>query len=89
MFLFLLRCKERHYVNQMSRKVKSFEVNVILIQASDKIVPVFAAYDEGHEYFPVVVGYLSTVHKVMGQTLQHVTLAFNIRTLSPAVGFVA
>ena len=46
-------------------------------------------YDKGQEYFPIVPGYASTVHKVRGQALQHVTLAFDISMLSPAVGYVA
>ena len=46
-------------------------------------------YDKGQEYFPIVPGYASTVHKVIGQALQHVTLAFDISMLSPAVGYVA
>ena len=73
----------------MSGKVKYVEGNVIFIQACDKVIPVFAVYENGQEYFPIVGGYASTVHKVMGQILQHVTLAFNIPMLSPAVGYVA
>ena len=46
-------------------------------------------YDKGQEYFPIVPGYASTVHKVISQALQHVTLAFDISMLSPAVGYVA
>ena len=46
-------------------------------------------YDKGQEYFPIVPGYASTVHKVIGQALQHVTLAFDISMLSPAVGYIA
>ena len=34
-------------------------------------------------------GYTSTVHKVMGQAVEHVTLVFDMRMLSPAVGYVA
>ena len=53
------------------------------------MVPVFAVYSQGQEYFPIVAEYASTIHKVMGQTLQHVTLAFDKQILSPAVGYVA
>ena len=73
----------------MTGKIKYVEGNIIFIQASDKIVPVFAVYDHGEQYFPIVAGYASTVHKVMGQTLQHITLAFDIRMLSPVIGYVA
>ena len=73
----------------MTGKIKYLEGNVIFVEASDKIIPVFAVYDHGEQYSPIVAGYASAVHKVMGQTLQHITLAFDIRMLSPAVGYVA
>ena len=72
----------------MTGKIKYFEGNIIFIQSSNKIIPVFTVFDQGEQYFPIVAGYTSTVHKVMGQTLQHVTLVFDIRILSPAVGYV-
>ena len=68
----------------MTGKIKYVEGNIIFVQASNKIIPVFAVYDNGQQYFSIVAGYASTVHKVMGQTLAHITLAFDIRMLSPA-----
>ena len=65
------------------------EGNIIFVQAVNKLVPVFAVYDKGQRYYPIVPGYASTVHKVMGQTLQHVTLVFDTRILSPTVRYVA
>ena len=53
------------------------------------MVPVFSVYRDGQEYFLIVAGYASIIHKVMGQKLQHVTLAFDTRMLSPALGYVA
>ena len=88
-FISILRSKERHYVNGMTGKVKYFEENIVSVQVFKKIVPVFTVYDHEEEYFPIVAGYASTVHKVMGQPLQHLKLAFNISMLSPAVGYVA
>ena len=73
----------------MTGKINYFEGNIIFIQSSNKVIPVFAMFDQGQQYFPIVAGYASTVHKVMGQILQHVTLAFDIQILSPAVGYVA
>ena len=46
-------------------------------------------YDDGKRYYPIVTGYASTVRKVMGQTLQHVTLVFDMQVLSPDVRYVA
>ena len=82
------RCKER-LVNGMAGKVKYIDGNTIFVQTENVIVPVFPVYSGGQEYFPIVARYASTIHKVMGQTLQHVTLAFDMRMLSPVVGYEA
>ena len=84
-----LRCKERHYVNGMSGKTQYFKGNILFVEVSDKSIPVFAIYDNGQEYFPIVAGYASTVHKVMRQTLKHVTFTFDIPILSPTIRYVA
>ena len=73
----------------MTGKVKYVQGNTIFVQTSEAIVPVFAVYSNGLEYFPIVAGYASTIPKVMGQTLKHVILVFDIWMLSPAVGYVA
>ena len=73
----------------MTGKIKYIKGNIIFMQSCDKIIPIFAVYNKGQEYFLIVPGYASTVHKVIGQTLQHVTLVFDISMLSPAVGCVA
>ena len=43
----------------------------------------------GQPYYPITAAYSSTVHKVMGQDMEHVTLALETRVLPPAVGYVA
>ena len=73
----------------MSGKIKYVEGNTIFIQTANAMVPVFPVFHNGQQYYPIVAGYASTIHKVMGQTLEHVTLAFDRRMLSPAVGYVA
>ena len=82
-FISLLRCKERHYVNGMTGKVQYVEGN-IFIQASEKITPVFAAYDQGQEYFPIVAGCAPTVHKVI-RTIANCALdrGLNVCLLTP------
>ena len=61
----------------------------IFIKSGDIIVPVFPVYRDRVPYYPIVAGYSSTIHKVMGQTLPHVTLVFDSRFLTLAVGYVA
>ena len=52
-------------------------------------MPVFPVHRDQAPYYPLVPAYCSTVHKVMGQTLQHLTLVFDSRYLTPAVGYAA
>lgn len=39
----------------------------------EQIVPVFPVYCDRTPYYPIVVRYSLTLHKLMGQTLPHVT----------------
>ena len=50
---------------------------------------VFPVFENGCQYYPLVATYSSTVHEIMGEDLDHVTLAFELRTLSPAIGCAA
>lgn len=63
--------------------------SILFVQSKTSILPIFPVYDDGVPYYPIVPGYASMVHKIMGQTLAHVTLAFDLRKLSSAVGYVA
>ena len=73
----------------MAGKVKYCEGQHIFIRCGEKVISVFPVYNNRQPYYPIVAGYSFTVHKVMGQTLPHVTLVFDTRFLSPAVGYVA
>ena len=89
LWFLLIRCKERGVVIGMTGRVRYCQGDTIFIQnSSNEIIPHFAAYCEGQKYFPIVPAYASTVHKIMAQTLQHITLVFDIRILSPAIGYV-
>ena len=82
------KCKERLVVNGMSVKVKYVRANAIFIQSGTSTIPMFEVYADGQKCHPIVAGYASTIHKVMGQTLCHVTSVFDMRVLSPAIGYV-
>ena len=73
----------------MTRKVLYCKGQIIFLKCGQNIVPVFPVYCNRIPYYPIVGGYSSTMHKVMGQTLPHITLVFKCRYLSPAVGYVA
>ena len=89
LFIYI-RCKERGVVNGMIGRVKYCESDAIYIQnSSNDIIPVFPVCSNEQQYFPILASYAATIHKIVGQTLQHVTLVFDKRILSPAVGYVA
>ena len=73
----------------MIGKTKYMEGNIIFVEATNKLIPVFAVYHNSKRYYPIVPGYASTIYKDMGQTLEYVTLVSDMRMLSPAVGYVA
>ena len=50
----------------MSGKIKYVEGNTIFIQTANVMVPVFPVFRDGQQYYPIVAGYASTIHKVMG-----------------------
>ena len=83
------RCKERHVVNGNSGKVKYIHDSIIFVQSEKYLLPIFPVYDNQICHYPIVPGYASTVHKIMGQDIPHVTLVFDLKTLSSAVGYVA
>ena len=73
----------------MTGKVQYYDGHAIFVKSGDNLIPVFPVYQERTPYYPLVPAYCFTVHKVMGQTLPHVTLVFDSRYLAPAVGYVA
>ena len=73
----------------MTGKVQYCDGGNIFVKCGDILVLVFPMYRNREPYYPIVAGYCSTIHKVKGQTLPHVTLVFDSRFLSPAVGYVA
>ena len=88
-FIFC-RCKERHITNGNTGKVKYVQNSIVFLESPLGMLAVFPVFeDDCHQYYPLVGGYSSTVHKIMGEDLDHVTLAFDLKTLSPAVGYVA
>ena len=82
------RCKDRLVVNSNTEKVKYIYDSIIFVQSKRSILPIFPVYDNGVPYYLIVAGCALTVHNIMGQTLAHVNLAFDLRKLLPAVGYV-
>ena len=73
----------------MTGKVLYCEGQIIFPKCGQNIVLVFPVYCNCMSYYQIVAGYSSTIHKVMGQTLPYITLVFNCRYLTPALGYVA
>ena len=77
---------QRKMINDMTGHCDG---QTIFIKSGDNLIPVFPVYRDRTPYYPLVPAYCFTVHKVMGQTIPHVTLVFDSRYLPPAVGYVA
>ena len=73
----------------MTGMVQYCDEQTIFVKSGDNLIPVFSVYRERTPYYSLVLAYCFTVHKVMGQTIPHVTLIFNSRNLAPALGNVA
>ena len=87
MLKFSHRCKEQLMINGNIGKVKYVEGKIVFITCNNSmLVPVFPVYSNRMAYYPVLPGFASTVQKVMGQDLPHMTLVFDIKNMSPAAG---
>lgn len=83
------RCKATGYVNGTTGIIRYYRGHTWFIESAGKMIPIFPIYDGGDMVYPLRPGYASTVHKIQGQTLRHVTLVFNKKVLTPGVGYVA
>ena len=74
----------------MTGRVNYCQGKTIYIEnSSNDIIPVFPIYSEEQQYFLILAAYATTIRKIKGQTLQHVTLILDMCMLSPAIGYVA
>ena len=74
----------------MTGRVNYCQGKTIYIESSSNdIIPVFPIYSEEQQYFLILAAYATTIHKIKGQTLQHVTLILDMCMLSLAIGYVA
>ena len=88
--------KKNDFVNGMEATVEDYieeKACLIVRTRTNKRLPVwlYTDPDPAHQratYFPVRVGYASTIHKVQGATLEHVTIWLNIPGMKGA-GHVA
>ena len=87
--------KRNDFVNGMSVTVESYHEESGCLQVMTKTgkmlaIPCIREKVEGHyiDYFPIRVGYASTIQKLQGQTLDHVTIWLD-RPGCKAAGYVA
>ena len=76
-------------VNSTVGRVKYIQNGIIMLENSTRLVPMFLVFLNGQPYYPVTAAYSSTVHKIMGQDMEHVTSAFENKVLPAAVEYVA
>jgi len=82
--------KERDYVNGMQGVVRRIHATGILVEtATKKFVMVYPWTDQhGVTFYPVRLGYATTLMKVQGATLDHVTIWLDTPEIE-AAGYVA
>ena len=87
--------KRQDFVNGMAATVEAYDedsgcLQVLTKTAKRLAVPCVREKVEGHDvdYFPIRAGYASTIQKVQGQTLDHVTIWLD-RAGCKAAGYVA
>ena len=83
------RCKRTKYVNGAAGTVSFHHGDVVFIKSKDVIIPVFPVYSNNIKYYPLRYAYVSTVHKIKGQTLEHVTLVFVMKLITYGMGYIA
>ena len=74
------------FVNGMAARVIGMQNgNVIVRTSQGRRIPVHPIHSaEGVAYFPLRAGYASTLHKVQGDTLKHITLWLDVPNTSAA-----
>ena len=70
-------------VNGNTGQIQYIYNQTIFVKSENAILSIFPVYDNKTVYYPIVAGYASTVHKVMGQDIEHVTLAFDKKLYLP------
>ena len=82
--------KEIGYVNGMGCRVVGIDQDAILVRTDQgKLISVYPWTSEEHVvHYPLRLGYASTLHKVQGATLDHITVWLDIPNM-PAAAYVA
>ena len=87
--IYSVRCKQFNVVNSTIERVKYIQNGIIMLKNLTELILVFPLFVHGQAYYSITTAYSSTVHKVMGQDLEHVRRAFENKVLPAAVSYVA
>lgn len=74
-------CSDKEYLKLLKTFTDTVTSSIYLVTSN-----IYCCIQQRAQNFPIVSSYVSTVHKVMGKTLEHVTLVFDMQILSPAIG---
>ena len=82
--------KEVGYVNGMAAEVLGMDKQAVLVRTQQgRVISIYPwTSEERWTYYPFRLGYASTLHKVQGATLEHVTIWLDIANM-PAAAYVA
>ena len=79
-FFCYFKCMEFNVVSGTTGRVKYIRNDIVTLEKSTGIIPVFPVFTNGQSYYPLTPAYSSTVHKIIGQDMAHVTLVFKTRS---------
>ena len=85
------RHKSIHFVNGMVATVKYIRNKNIIVKTSlNHLLTIYPITDkDGVIFYPIKPNYASTIYKVQGQTLPHVTVWFDTNFVGPGTAYVA
>ena len=86
------RDKEKGVINGTIAYVRSLHNQTLFVESNHLLIPIFPvtnSENHTHRYYPISVGYSTTICKAQGQTLTHITLFFNATSLPHGCAYVA
>ena len=84
------RDKSRYFVNGTVGTIERMEKCTIYVRLRNGcLLGIYKIFREGTCYYPIMPGYCSTIYKVQGKTLNHITIWFDNDIISPGTGYTA
>ena len=85
------RDKSRQFVNGAVGNIERMQNKSVFVRLADQtLLTIYPLFNTNlQQYYPIVAGYSTTIHKAQGKTLDHATLWFDTDIASPGTGYAA